>query len=123
MTVPVHGPSLFGLTKGGIMKKILIALIFGLVFLPLTATGQKWIEPYTKSDGTQVEGHWRTPEEARQERNADQGKINPYPGGLNPYTNRFQGSSPTNPNPHNPNFVPNYQGDYRYKQQDYRYRP
>jgi hypothetical protein len=81
------------------MKKILIALIFGFVFLPVTTSAQKWIEPYTKSDGTKVEGHWRTPEEGRQESASQTKMINPYTGQMNSYDNRYRGSNPTNPYP------------------------
>jgi hypothetical protein len=96
------------------MKKILIALIFGLFFLPLNAAGQKWIEPYTKSDGSKVEGHWQTPEEARQARqesSSPPSRINPSTGEINPYYDRYGGSRPINPNPNAP---PYYDGLRRY---------
>ncbi len=87
------------------MKKILLALIFGFVFLPVTASAQKWIEPSTKSDGTKVEGHWQTPQEARQESASQPGTLNPYTGQFNPHDSRYRGSNPANPYP---NALPPY---------------
>jgi hypothetical protein len=97
------------------MKKILIALTLGLVFYPLTAFGQKWIEPSIKSDGSQVEGHWQTPEEARKATKSNKGTTNPYTGQINPYNNSLRGPDPINPNPMGPNpFGPDNPRDYRY---------
>jgi hypothetical protein len=123
-----------------LMKKLMIALICGLVVLPAAAWGQKWIEPYTDKDGTQVEGHWQIPEDQRQDRYSTPGRVNPYTGQFNPYTGsekrpqsvspapatpmnpnpyfpqpnyRYPGALPTTPTPTNPN--PYYQPpDYRY---------
>jgi hypothetical protein len=81
------------------MKKLMIALICGFLLAPLSAWGQKWIEPYTDKDGTQVEGHWQTPEDVRKERYSTPGKINPYTGQFNPYIGSGQGPLPGKPNP------------------------
>ncbi len=107
------------------MKKLMIALICGFLLAPLSAWGQKWIEPYTDKDGTQVEGHWQTPEDVRKDRYSTPGKINPYTGQFNPYTGSGQGPLPANPTPENPtpvNPTPPNQNPY-YPQQDYRYQP
>ena len=67
------------------MKKLICTLVCGLMLVPLSAWGQKWIEPYTDRDGTQVEGHWQTSEDVRQDQYSTPGKINPYTGQYNPY--------------------------------------
>ena len=101
------------------MKKLICALFCGLMLVPLSAWGQKWIEPYTDKDGTQVEGHWQTQEDVRQDKYSTPGKINPYTGQFNPYSGSGKGPqsvtpAPTNPTPMNQN--PYYpQPDYRYK--------
>ena len=99
------------------MKKLIIVLICGFLLAPLPAWGQKWIEPYTDKDGTQVEGHWQTPEDVRKEQYSTPGKINPYTGQFNTYNKRIPSSSPqpdtnasspyaipgSSPNPNAPN--------------------
>ena len=76
------------------MKKLIVAVILGLLVAPLSAWGQKWVDPHYKSDGTYVEGHWRTPEDARQDRYFTPGKVNPYTGRFNPYTGSLKSSQP-----------------------------
>ncbi len=99
------------------MKKLIMALICGLMLVPITAWGQKWIEQYTTRDGTRVEGHWQTREDVRNEQYSTPGKINPYTGQFTPYTNSLKGPQPVNPTPMNPNPLgpQNYQRDYRYR--------
>jgi hypothetical protein len=75
------------------MKKILIALIFGLVFLPVTATAQKWIEPHVR-DGTQVEGHWESSNEAWRRQFDKPGTVNPLTGQVNTFGRRNYLTSP-----------------------------
>ena len=107
------------------MKKLMIALICGCLLAPLSAWGQKWIEPYTDRDGTQVEGHWQTPEDVKKDRYSTPGKINPYTGQFNPYTGSGRGPLPPNPTPQNPtpvNPTPPSQNPY-YPQPDYRLQP
>ncbi len=113
------------------MKKLMIALICGFLLAPLSARAQRWIEPYTDKDGTQVEGHWETPEDKRQERYSTPGKINPYTGQFNPFTGSEPGRLPANPTPASPtptspippNQNPYYpQPDYKFQQKDYRYQ-
>jgi len=106
------------------MKKLMIALICGCLLTPLSAWGQKWIEPYTDKDGTQVEGHWQSPEDKRKDRYSTPGKVNPYTGQFNPYTGSGPGRLPANPTPVNPTPAkptPPGQNPY-YPQQDYRYQ-
>jgi len=108
------------------MKKLIVALICGFLLVPFSAWGQKWIEPYTDKDGTQVEGHWQTPEDVRKDRYSTPGKVNPYTGQFNPYTGSSQGPqsvtpTPMNPTPTSPN--PYYpQPDYKFQPKDYQYQ-
>jgi hypothetical protein len=70
------------------MKKILLLLTLGFVLFPLVAMAQKWVEPYTQRDGTQVEGHsW-------QKNFSQPGTVNPMTGQFNTYDTRVPGSSP-----------------------------
>jgi hypothetical protein len=85
------------------MKKLMMALLCGLVLAPAFAWGQKWIQPYTDKDGVQVEGHWQTPEDVKKERYSTPGKINPYTGQLNPFTGERKGPPRPTPAPTNPN--------------------
>jgi hypothetical protein len=99
------------------MKKFIIVLVCGLLLAPGAAWGQKWIEPYTDKDGTQVEGHWQSPEDLKTEQYSTPGKINPYTGQFTPYTgSRRSPQSVTPPSP-----IPMQQNPY-YPQPDYRYR-
>jgi len=108
------------------MKKLMVALICGLVLAPVSAWGQKWIEPYTDKGGTQVKGQWQTPEDLRKDRYSTPGTVNPYTGQFNPYTGSMQGSPPLTPAPANPTLPtpnPYYpQQDYRYQHKDYKYQ-
>jgi hypothetical protein len=101
------------------MKKLICALVCGLMLVPLSAWGQKWIEPYSDKDGTQVEGHWQTPEDVRQNHYSTPGKINPYTGQFNPYSGSGKGPQSVTPAPANP--TPVNQNPY-YPQPDYRYK-
>jgi hypothetical protein len=108
------------------MKRIMVALICGFLLVPLSAWGQKWIEPFTDEDGAQVEGHWQTPEDLRKDRYSTPGKINPYTGQFNPYTGSGQGPLPASPAPLDPTAPdqnPYYpQQDYRFQPKDYKYQ-
>ncbi len=111
------------------MKKLMIALICVFILAPVAAWGQKWIEPYTDKDGAQVEGHWQTPEDLRQDRYSTPGKVNPYTGQFNSYSGSYQGPPAANPTPATPTPLnpapsnPYYQQpDYKYHQPDYRYQ-
>jgi len=100
------------------MKKLMIVLICGFLLAPLTAWGQKWIEPHTDRDGTFVQGHWQTPDDLRRDQYSTPGKVNPYTGQFNPYSSNVQAPKPGNPTPQPP--IPFIQNPY-YPQQDYRY--
>jgi len=108
------------------MKKLIIVLICGFLLAPFAAWGQKWIEPYTDQDGTQVEGHWQTPEDLRKDQYSTPGKVNPYTGQFSPYTGSLKGPQGVTPTPANPNPTdqnPYYpQQDYRFQQKDYKYQ-
>ncbi len=110
-------PTLFGRHRGKVMKKILLSLTLGFVLFPLVAMAQKWVEPYTQRDGTQVEGHWETPQDSWQKNFSQPGTVNPMTGQFNTYDKRVPGSSPqpdtnasssyaipgSSPNPNAPN--------------------
>lgn len=70
------------------MKKLLLALILGLVFLPVPATAQKWVDPYTRSDGSYIEGHWENPQDSWQRSFTQPGTVNPLTGQFNQYGRR-----------------------------------
>jgi hypothetical protein len=108
------------------MKKLMIILICGLMLAPFSAWGQTWIEPYTAPDGTQVEGHWQIPEDARQDRYSTPGKVNPYTGQFDHYTSGYKRPPSASPTPANPNPMkqnPYYSlPDYQYHAPDYQYQ-
>jgi hypothetical protein len=97
------------------MKKLIMVLILGLLVAPVSAWGQKWIEPHTDKDGTYVEGHWQTPEDARQGRYSTPGKVNPYTGQFDPYSTGLKAPQPATPPPQpgNPLGLPDYRPNYR----------
>ncbi len=101
------------------MKKLICALVFGLMLVPLSAWGQKWIEPYTDKDGNQVEGHWQIPEDVRQQQYSTPGKINPYTGQFNPYSGSGKGPQSVTPPPANSTPM---KGNPYYSIPDYRYK-
>ena len=106
------------------MKKLMVALICGLLLAPLSAWGQKWIEPYSDRDGSQVEGHWQTPEEVRKEQYSTPGQFNPYTGQFTPYCDSGKRPPAANPAPQTPGpGTPTLPGQNPYiPQPDYRYQ-
>ena len=90
------------LLEDKVMKKILLALILGLVFFPVTATAQKWIDPYMRKDGTFVEGHWESPKDSWQRSYSQPGAVNPLTGQFNTYGSRNY-LAPPNPTLKSPN--------------------
>jgi hypothetical protein len=62
-------------------KSIVLAGALVLSWLSV-ATAQVWVNPYTRKDGTQVQGHYRS--------NRDGNPYNnwSYPGNVNPYTGK-----------------------------------
>jgi opacity protein-like surface antigen len=64
------------------MKKLTllaIALIFGWLSV---AQAQDWVGPYTRRDGTQVQGYYRSSPDSNPYNNYS------YPGNVNPYTGK-----------------------------------
>jgi hypothetical protein len=92
-----------GSDRGMVMKKLIIALICGILLVPAAAWGQKWIEPHVDKSGTYVEGHWQTPEDLRQNRYSTPGRVNPYTGEFTPYQPR---TTVPQPKPYNPTPMP-----------------
>jgi hypothetical protein len=76
------------LLEDEVMKKILLALILGLVFFPVTASAQRWIDPYIRQDGTFVEGQWSSPKDSWQRSYSQPGAFNPLTGQFNTYGSR-----------------------------------
>ena len=74
------------------MKKLSIAVIFVLMLLPAAAMAQRWVEPYVDKDGTQVDGHWVTPQDSWQRDYKKPGNVNPMTGQFNTYGRRVPGS-------------------------------
>jgi hypothetical protein len=105
------------------MKKLIIALIFGLMLVPLSALGQKWIPPYTDKDGSFVEGHWQTQEELRKEQSMTPGSVNPYTGHFTPYSPGVQPPPRVTPTPQAPLYLNPYYPPLNpyYPPPDYRY--
>lgn len=73
---------------GKIMKKLLLALILGIIVLPASAMAQKWVEPYYRKDGAHVDGHWENPEASWKRSYSQPGVTNPFTGQFNTYGNR-----------------------------------
>ena len=69
-------------------KTLLLTVVLVLGWLSL-AMAQVWVNPYTRKDGTHVEGYYRS--------NPDGNPYNnwSYPGNTNPYTGR-QGTGDPN---------------------------
>lgn len=65
----------------GIISRCLI-LSFLCMLFPLTAWGRDvYVHGYTRRDGTQVEGHWRSRPDGNPYNNwSSQGNVNPYTG-------------------------------------------
>jgi hypothetical protein len=67
------------------------AILAGLVALisASSAFAQVYVRPYTRSDGTTVQGHYRTPpNNTLLDNYSTRGNVNPYtgkPGVVNPY--------------------------------------
>ncbi|MEJ2672447.1 MAG: hypothetical protein P8168_09670 [Deltaproteobacteria bacterium] len=101
------------------MKKLMIALICGLLLAPGAVWAQKWIPPHMDKDGSYAEGHWQTSEDLRQDKYSSPGKVNPYTGQFNSYKPEVKGPQPYSPTPMPSN--PRAPNPY-YPQHDYRYR-
>jgi hypothetical protein len=76
------------------MKKIFLAL-FMLLGLFSMAFADSYVNGYTKSDGTQVQGYYRSsPNSTRNDNYSTQGNVNPYTGvaGTQPRDNYYNNS-------------------------------
>jgi hypothetical protein len=78
--------------SGERMKKLSIAIILGLILLPAAAMAQRWVEPYVEKDGSQVDGHWVSPQDSWQRDYKKPGTVNPMTGQFNTYGRRVPGS-------------------------------
>ncbi len=73
------------------MKKSIGFVLAGFLFLPtvLFATENHYVQPYTKSNGTYVQGHYQTSPDSNIYNNySTRGNVNPYTGKegtVNPY--------------------------------------
>jgi len=78
------------------MKKFLIALLVILVFsLSLTAWADVWVNGYTRSNGTYVQGHYRSdPNNTVTDNYSFYGNRNPHTGAIG--SNRYY-SAPSSP--------------------------
>lgn len=72
--------------------KILLTLI-ALAFAS-TALADTWVNPYSRRDGTEVQGHWRSNPNTRRDDNwSTWPNVNPYTGEQG--SRRFDGYSPS----------------------------
>jgi hypothetical protein len=95
------------------MKKLpllVIALIFGWLSV---AQAQVWVDPYTRKDGTQVQGQYRS--------NPDGNPYNKwsYPGNVNPYTGK---QATGDPNRHLEQYQNRNNGQNQYQLNPYQFR-
>ena len=74
------------------MKKVMLSLIAILLMVASYGQGQTYVHGYTKSNGTYVEGHYRTlPNSTRNDNWSTIGNTNPYTGveGTKPRDNNY----------------------------------
>jgi len=81
------------------MKKILIALMVSIMWLPLPSAAQQWLNPYGRPDGSQAGGRWATPQDGWQGDFSKPGTTNPMTGQFNTYGRKRPGSSSLQANP------------------------
>ena len=77
------------------MKKIFISIVFALTLIN-TAAADVWVDGYFRSDGTYVQGHFRSSPDSSVTNNwSYSGNTNPYTGevGSNSYGSSTFGSS------------------------------
>jgi hypothetical protein len=65
-----------------------VALALAAVLVPALAFAQVYVRPYTRSDGTYVQGHYRSAPDGNSYNNYS------YPGNVNPYTGRQSTGNP-----------------------------
>jgi hypothetical protein len=77
------------------MQKLLLTLLMLLGMFSL-AFSDTYVKGYTKSNGTQVQGHYRSsPNSTRNDNYSTKGNVNPYTGvaGTKPANNYNSGSN------------------------------
>ena len=77
------------------MKKIIISIVFALTLIS-TVAADVWVDGYCRSDGTYVQGHYRSSPDSSVTNNwSYSGNTNPYTGevGSNSYGSSTFGSS------------------------------
>lgn len=85
-------------TKGVAMKYLILA---AALFAGAAVARDVYVQPHTRSDGTYVQGHFRTAPDSTPFNNySTQGNVNPYtaqPGTVNPYHQQSQPVQPAYP--------------------------
>lgn len=75
------------------MKFLLALLIAGVCLVTSIATADDWVNGYMRSDGTYVNGYYRTsPDSTTLNNYSTQGNVNPYtvqPGTKSPYDSGY----------------------------------
>jgi hypothetical protein len=66
-------------------KSLFLAAVLILGWFSIAMT-RVWVNPYTREDGTHVEGHYRSNPDGNPHNNWS------YPGNVNPYTGKQQGA-------------------------------
>lgn len=62
------------------MKKLILAVV-AFLMLSTLALADVYVNPYTRSDGTQVQGHWRSsPNSSTYDNWSSRGNVNPHTG-------------------------------------------
>ena len=62
------------------MKKIILSLVLSLFFVS-SVLADVYVNPYNRSDGTSVKGHWRSSPDSSTSNNwSTKGNTNPYTG-------------------------------------------
>ena len=64
------------------MKKLVVLTLAILLGWVMVASAQVWVNPYTRKDGTQVQGHYRSSPDGNPYNNYS------FPGNTNPYTGK-----------------------------------
>jgi len=83
------------------MKKLTFFVLFYFLSVSLCYAGQTWVNGYYRSNGTYVQGHWKTtPDSLRTNNFSYPGNFNPNTGKINPYSTSPAKTYPVNPNPY-----------------------
>lgn len=104
------------------MKNLLLAAILGFTFLfPITSVyADVWVNGYTRSNGTYVQGYYRSSPDGNPYNNwSFPGNTNPYTGvtaggSVSSYLNNYYGSSGSSysPSTYTPTYAPTYTPTY-----------